>query len=405
MGIDGLPKLITTHAGKYATDTYDLTRFKGMIVAVDASSMIYQTVIASRSSGKDLRNKKGGLTSHLNGLFYKIIKFLETGIKPIFVYDGKPPEIKNMTIAKRRDAREKATESLKDLSDSGDELYIRKFKQSFRPTQEDFVESRILLDLMGIPYIIAPGEADPVCAWLTIRKDENGKRYAKGICSDDSDMLALGGLYLFKDMAKYMANGKKVTVINLNRTLHKMKLTKDQFQDMSVLLGCDYCSRIKGFGPKKAYEFIRDYDTLENVLDVLETGDKFERFREYIDRDCMIAARDYFRTVVDDLDLDSDFVITDDNVKVRNFQSDELIDFLCTKHNFDFEKIHTGIERLKEAHKKLHINRKNTKNVHKILEPNKYNYMMTSDVIEILPDLEESDEKIKSKKYSTHSKK
>ena len=75
MGIHGLPILIREIAGKYATKSYELRRFRGMIVAVDASLMIYQTVIAMRSTGKDLKNKQGELTSHLHGLFYKIIIF------------------------------------------------------------------------------------------------------------------------------------------------------------------------------------------------------------------------------------------------------------------------------------------------------------------------------------------
>jgi len=92
MGIHGLPTLIKQIAGRYATKPYDINRFKGMIVAVDASLMIYQTVIAIRATGRDLQNKQGGLTSHLHGLFHKIIGFLERGIKPIFVFDGKAPK-------------------------------------------------------------------------------------------------------------------------------------------------------------------------------------------------------------------------------------------------------------------------------------------------------------------------
>lgn len=395
MGIDGLPKLINDIVGSYAMKTYDLERFKGMKVAVDASLMIYQTVIALRASGKDLKNKKGELTSHLHGLFYKILNLLENKIEPIFVYDGKAPDIKNKTIQLRKERKNNAEETLKDLSDSEDELYIKKFKESFKPSKQDYIESQILLDLMGIPYIIAPGEADVVCAWLTTRKDNNDKRYVKGVCSDDSDMLPLGALYLFKDMLRFMTKRKKVMVINLNRVLNKMDLTLEQFQDMCVLLGCDYCDKIKGIGPKRAYQFIKIHESLENIVEFLQQNPKF---KTPIDLDCLITARNYFRTAVNDLDDNTEFVLTDDNLKLRTYQYNELVDFMCTKHNFDFQKIHTGIERLKECYDALNITRENNKKVHKMIRPNKFSHMLVSeDSIDLLTDSESDDDSTSNK--------
>ena len=32
--------------------------------------------------------------SHLMGLFYRTIRIVENGIKPAYVFDGKPPELK-----------------------------------------------------------------------------------------------------------------------------------------------------------------------------------------------------------------------------------------------------------------------------------------------------------------------
>src|SRR5579872_1261579 len=400
MGIDGLPKLIKETAGKSAMRPYNLSRFKGMTVAVDASLMIYQTVIALRSTGHDLKNKQGGLTSHLNGLFFKILNLLEFEIKLIFVYDGTPPDIKSKTIELRSKRKSKAKQALIELAeDSEDEEYVKRFRESFKPTKEDIEESQILLDLMGIPYITAPGEADVVLSWLTQRKDTNGKMYAKGVCSDDSDMLVLGARYLFKDMLRFMGNNKQVMVINLEKTLENMDLTMDQFQDMSVMLGCDYCSRIKKIGPKGAYKFIQTHETLEDTLEFLEETGKYPD----IDSDCMIAARDYFRTAIKELDDNDEFVLTDDNLKLRLYQPDELIDFMCVKHNFDFEKIHKGAERLKKSQEKLKISRPNTKKVHRILKPKKFAYMVTSeDDIDLLP--EEDEDVTSTKKVSAKSK-
>ena len=386
MGIDGLPKLIKDTAGKRAMKAYDLIKFKGMTVAVDASLMIYQTVIALRSTGHDLKNKQGGLTSHLNGLFFKVINLLEHGIKPIFVFDGAAPEIKSKTLKLRKERKEAAQATLTDLTDSEDETYIKKFRESFKPTKEDYEECRIMLDLMGIPYIIAPGEADVVCAWLALRNDNNGKKYVKGVCSDDSDMLALGSPYLFKDMLKFMNGNKQVMVINLHKATKQMDLTFEQFQDMCVLLGCDYCDRIKGIGPKGAYKLIHTHGSLEDVLEFLQDNEKYAD----IDTDCMITARDYFRTAVQNLDDNTEFVLTDDNFKISKYQDTELTDFMCVKHDFNFEKINKGMERLKKCYSRLHITRSNNKKAHKVLKPGKFTFMVASeDDIDLLPDSEE----------------
>ena len=161
MGIRGLPKWIKDIAGSYAISEHKFSRFAGMTVAVDASLMIHLTVIAIRSSGKDMVNNRGQLTSHLHGLFYKILTFLQNGMTPIFVFDGKPPDIKSNTLNQRLEKKLRAEEELKSL-DTNSEEYVKQFKKTFKPSKQDIIEAQIMLDLMGIPYIAAPGEADVV---------------------------------------------------------------------------------------------------------------------------------------------------------------------------------------------------------------------------------------------------
>lgn len=398
MGIKGLPKLISDIAGSAAVRTYKFSKFKNWTVSVDASLIIHQTVIALRSSGRDMKNSKGELTSHLHGLFYKILGFLQNGMVPIFVFDGKAPDLKNKTIEKRKLRKELAEQSLQELTDSEDENYIKKFKQTFKPTRENIKEAQILLDLMGIPYIVAPGEADVVCAWLAARHDSNGKRYTKGVCSDDSDMLALGAPYLFKDMLRFMSKNKPVKVISLNKALVKMNLTMDQFIDMCVLLGTDYCDSIKGIGPKSAYKLIVKHGSLEKVLKYLHKDD-INSDGECVDGECltnekcMIDARNYFKNALVEIDESDDFVITDDQIKLRQYQYEELIDFMCVKHGFDFTRIQTGIERLKEYYQQMNVTRENTKKYHKIIQPRSENYIFQAltEEIEFLPSESESE--------------
>ena len=69
-------------------------------VAVDASLIIYQQLLRHQL----LKNKKGEITNHITGLFYKLTNYLSLNIELIFVFDGKPPDLKqecvNLTFPK-----------------------------------------------------------------------------------------------------------------------------------------------------------------------------------------------------------------------------------------------------------------------------------------------------------------
>ena len=45
-----------------------------------------------------------------------------------------------------------------------------------------------------------------------------------------------------------------------------LALTNEEFIDMCILCGCDYSPKIEGIGPVKAYKFIQDHHTIENVV-------------------------------------------------------------------------------------------------------------------------------------------
>ena len=72
-------------------------------IAIDAFNTIYQFLaIIRQRDGTPLKDYEGNVTSHLSGLFYRTINFIENGIKPIYVFDGKPSELKLETIRERK---------------------------------------------------------------------------------------------------------------------------------------------------------------------------------------------------------------------------------------------------------------------------------------------------------------
>jgi 5'-3' exonuclease len=100
MGIKGLTALLSEHAPASIKE-HDIKTLFGRKVAIDASMSIYQFLIAVRQKdGEMLTNDAGETTSHLMGLFYRTIRIVENGIKPAYVFDGKPPELKKGVVSR-----------------------------------------------------------------------------------------------------------------------------------------------------------------------------------------------------------------------------------------------------------------------------------------------------------------
>ncbi|MBU1622944.1 MAG: flap structure-specific endonuclease, partial [Nanoarchaeota archaeon] len=75
---------------------------KGKILAVDSMNLLYQFLTTIRSAdGSALTDSKGRVTSHLIGLFNRTTSLMEQGLKLVFVFDGKAPDIKKRTWEKR----------------------------------------------------------------------------------------------------------------------------------------------------------------------------------------------------------------------------------------------------------------------------------------------------------------
>lgn len=166
MGILGLTKLISDVCPSAIKES-EAKNYFGRKVAIDASMCLYQFLIAVRADGAQLTNVDGETTSHLMGMFYRTIRMLENGIKPVYVFDGKPPELKAGELAKRAEKREDAQKSLQKATEEGNEADIDKYtRRLVRVTKEHANETKELLKLMGVPYVEAPCEAEGMCVCL-----------------------------------------------------------------------------------------------------------------------------------------------------------------------------------------------------------------------------------------------
>lgn len=129
MGIKGLMKLLADNAPSGMKEQKFESYF-GRKIAIDASMSIYQfLIVVGRSGTEMLTNEAGETTSHLVGMFSRTIRLLEAGIKPVYVFDGKPPDLKKQELAKRYSRREDATDDLAKATESGNKEDIEKFSK------------------------------------------------------------------------------------------------------------------------------------------------------------------------------------------------------------------------------------------------------------------------------------
>ena len=265
MGIKGLMKVIGDNApGALREQKFE--SYFGRKIAIDASMHLYQfLVVVGRTGEGTLTNEAGEVTAHLQGMLYRTRRLLLAGIKPIYVFDGKPPEMKGGELLKRAEKRKEAAKELEAAKERGDQAEIEKHsKRTVRVSPEMNADCKRLLTLMGVPYVDAPCEAEAQCAVLA----KAGQCYA--VATEDMDALTFGTTLLTRHLMTPASQKKDVMQVNLPRVLEAFGMTMAQFIDFCILCGCDYTDSIRGIGPKRAFELIKQHKDIETLLEHID---------------------------------------------------------------------------------------------------------------------------------------
>ncbi|KAK9804920.1 hypothetical protein WJX72_012073 [[Myrmecia] bisecta] len=265
MGIKGLSKLL----GDNAPQSFREQKFEnyfGRKLAIDASVHIYQfLVVVGRTGDQMLTSETGEVTSHLQGMFFRTARMLEAGMKPVYVFDGKPPALKQEELARRSERRGDAVENLADAKETGEEADVAKYsKRTVKVTRQHNEECRRLLQLMGVPVVEAPSEAEAQCAAMC----KEGLVYA--MASEDMDSLTFAAPRLTRNLMAPASQKLPVNEYEYAKVLEGLNLTAEQFIDLCILCGCDYCGSIRGIGPTRALQMIQKHGGLEDVLAALD---------------------------------------------------------------------------------------------------------------------------------------
>jgi flap endonuclease-1 len=230
------------------------------IAAIDANNALYQFLtIIRQPDGTPLMDSRGRVTSHLSGILFRMASFMEKGIKPVFVFDGKPTALKQATIDERRKLRDTAGEKWKEAVERGDEEEAYKQARSATRVDATIIEtSKELLRLMGIPVVQAPGEGEAQASYMVAKGD------ARYVVSQDYDTLLFGAPMLVRNLTvsgKRKIRGRQITVsperIVLADTLAGLKLTREQLIEIGILIGTDFNPGVDGVGAKTGLKIVQ----------------------------------------------------------------------------------------------------------------------------------------------------
>jgi len=321
----------------------ELSELRGKVVAIDAYNALYQFLaIIRQPDGKPLMDSQGRITSHLNGLLYRTINFLENGIKPVYVFDGKPPEIKKIEIMRRMKVKEEAVKKYEEALKRGDLKAARMYAQATSRLTEDMVnDAKKLLEYLGVPWVQAPSEGEAQAAYLTIKGD------AWATASQDYDSLLYGSPRLVRNLTitgrrklprKDVYIEVKPELIILNDLLRKLGITREQLIDLAILVGTDYNPEgVKGIGVKKALKLVKELGSLEKILKVLPQAsfpvDPFEIRKIFLNPE----------------------VTNNYKLEWREPDEDKVIEFLCEEHDFSRTRVENALKRARKAFKELTV--------------------------------------------------
>lgn len=194
-------------------------------------------------------------------------------------------------------------------------------------------ECKQLLDLMGVPYIDAPCEAESQCAELV----KGGKVYA--MASEDMDSLTFGAKILLRHLTFSEARKMPIQEFYYDKVLEDLEFTREQFIDLCILLGCDYCETIKGVGPVKAIKLIQDHKCIENAIKELDPK-KYTIPEDWLYKE----ARELF--------VNPDVTPADKiELKWREPDEEKLVEFMVKGKGFAEDRIRNGAKKILKAKK------------------------------------------------------
>ncbi|XP_015035513.2 DNA repair protein complementing XP-G cells homolog isoform X1 [Drosophila pseudoobscura] len=188
-----------------------------------------------------------------------------------------------------RDAAEtlksqKTSEELQSMADNlaqeRKDLEIERNRQDrmgMSISQRMSTDCQELLRLFGIPYIVAPMEAEAQCAFL------NATELTHGTITDDSDIWLFGGRTVYKN---FFAQNKHVLEFRAEQIEQTFNCNRGKLIQLACLVGSDYTTGIHGIGAVTAMEILASFSTTLDASSPASSGNQsvlatLVRFRDW----------------------------------------------------------------------------------------------------------------------------
>ncbi|HZB99714.1 MAG TPA: flap endonuclease-1 [Nitrososphaeraceae archaeon] len=313
-----------------------IPELSGKVIAVDAYNTIYQFLATIRgTTGELLTNNNGEVTSHLSGIFYRNVNLLAENVKLIYIFDGKPSPLKSKEIDRRRQVKQDAFNKYQEAITAGRFEDARKYGQATSVLTDKMVEeSKMILTLLGIPYIQAPSEGEAAAAQLT------QSNIAFACASQDYDSLLFGAKRLIRNLA--ISGKRKVPnrnvyvdiepeIIEQQQFLNETGLNLEQLVDVGILIGTDFNpGGIPGIGPKTALKLVREYNKLEKIEKIEDSlaNIPYKEIREV-----------FLKQEVPKVN----------SIEFNDINYDALVNFLCIEKNFSVARVNTSLDKVRKS--------------------------------------------------------
>jgi len=304
-------------------------------LVIDSYNLLYQFLTTIRSrDGSLLMDSKGNITSHLIGLFSRTTKLMQNNIKLIFVFDGKPPKLKEIERQRRKDIKVYAEKKYEKAVEEENIEEMKKYASRTTRLTEDIVkESKKLISALGLPIVQAPSEGEAQAAYLA------KKREADYCVSQDFDSLLFGSPMLVRNLSligKRKKSGLSYTnirpeLINLSENLNNLGIDQNQLIVLAMLVGTDYnIGGIKGIGPKNAIKLVKKYGS---DFDGLFKDVKWDDFFDYPWKEVY----ELFKNIP----IEKEYLI-----EWKEPNKEEVINLLVNEHDFAMERVKTVLDKL-----------------------------------------------------------
>ena len=283
MGIKGLNPFLKKHCSEIFLEI-PISYFSGKRIAIDGENLVRRFMCTAH---KQIVNQTDVTSENLDrNKIHRLwisrwkrflTSFLSNGITPIIIFDGNHP-------IEKKDTQKERWEKRKEKQKEADEyrIYVQNLDPLERTSKmlgelrkkmstlsyvshEDKLLLQNILSIVGVPYLMATGEGEKLCAMLA----REGK--VDAVYSKDTDLITYGTPLIITDFGNFKYNEKNgrneeyFQCTMFDGILSSLNISYSTFIDLCIMSKCDYNENIPRLGIGRAYKLLLKHQSIDNL--------------------------------------------------------------------------------------------------------------------------------------------